>query len=306
MNRKDFLILFSVLLYSLKERRMVAETMDEISKVPTREIPSSKEKIPVLGFGTWKVFDVEVTESNLQRLYEVWNTYLIHGGRLIDSSPMYGNAETFIGALFEKYGNDNTFYATKVWTSGKKEGVKQIESSFQKMKTKSIDLFQVHNLVDINTQLATLRELKEKGFIRYIGVTHYLPSYFGKIEELIKKEKIDFIQIPYSISLRDAENRILPLAKDKGVAVLINRPFEGGELFSDFIKKPIDPRLKEMGIHSWAELFIRFLVANTDLTCILFASSKPNHVEENMNASKKPLLGKNDLEKAYKIFKENY
>ena len=284
---------------------MGADSMSEISKIPTREIPSSKEKIPILGFGTWRVFDEQITEDNLKRLIEVWKMFKLHGGRLIDSSPMYGNAESFIGALFEKYGETETFLATKVWTAGNREGRKQIESSFRKMKTQRIDLFQIHNLVDINTQLKTLRELKEKGQIRYIGITHYVPSYFNAMEAILKKEKMDFIQIPYSISLRDAENRILPYAKDNGIAVLINRPFEGGELFSDFLKKPVDAGLIEMGINSWAELFIRFLVANTDLTCVLFASSKPHHVEENMNAAKKPVLSKKDLEKVYKIFLAN-
>ncbi len=305
MTRKNFMILIFTLLYSIRYRKMEADTVSETSKIPTREIPSSKEKIPILGFGTWRVFDEQATDANLKRLIEVWNMFQRHGGRLIDSSPMYGSAETFIGALFEKYGKKDAFLATKVWTSGKEEGLNQINSSFQKMKTKSIDLFQVHNLVDINTQLTNLRSLKEKGQVRYIGITHYVPSYFDKMEALIKKKKLDFIQIPYSISLRDAETRILPFARDNGVAVLINRPFEGGELFSDFLKKPIDPRLIEMGINSWAELFIRFLVANTDLTCVLFASSKPHHVEENMNAAKKPLLDKKDLDKAYKIFQAN-
>jgi diketogulonate reductase-like aldo/keto reductase len=303
MTRKKFLILISTLLYSIRNSKMEADSMSETSKIPTREIPSSNEKIPILGFGTWRVFDEQATEANLNRLVEVWNMFQLHGGRLIDSSPMYGNAETFIGELFERYRNKDTFLATKVWTTGKSEGLKQINSSFQKMKSKSIDLFQVHNLVDIDTQLATLRDLKEKGQIRYIGITHYVTSYFDKMEAIIKKEKIDFIQIPYSISLRNAETRILPFAKDRGVAVLINRPFEGGALFAEVLKKPIDPRLLDMGITSWAHLFIQFLVANTDLTCILFASSKPSHVEENMKAAKKPILDKKDLEKAYKIFK---
>lgn len=306
MNRKDFLFYIAQLIFMLGKIELSAEDkMQEIEKIPTRDIPSSKEKIPILGFGTWRVFDKEVNETNLKNNIEVWKTFKAHGGKLIDSSPMYGRAEEFIEALFTKYKDETSFLATKVWTSGKQEGDKQIQSSFQKMKTNKIDLFQVHNLVDINTQLASLRELKEKGKIRYIGITHYLPSYFNKMEEIMKKEKIDFIQIPYSISLRDAENSILPLAKEKGIAVLINRPFEGGELFSNFLKKQIDPRLFEMGIESWAELFIRFLTANTDLTCILFASSNPKHVAENMNAAKKPLLTKKELEKVYKIFQEN-
>ncbi len=305
MNREEFLILLSALLGLANNADLIPEDkMNKTIQIPTREIPSSKERVPILGFGTWRVFDEQATEANLKRLIDVWEMFRSHGGRLIDSSPMYGNAETFIGELLEKYGKKDAFLATKVWTTGKEEGLKQINSSFQKMKVKSINLFQVHNLVDINTQLATLRELKEKGQIRYIGITHYVTSYFDKIESIIKKEKIDFIQIPYSISLRNAETRILPFAKDRGVAVLINRPFEGGALFSEVLKKPINPKLLEMGINSWAELFIQLLVANTDLTCILFASSKPKHVEENMIAAKKPLLEKRDLEKAYSIFKE--
>lgn len=306
MNRKDFLFLISAMVYSIMNLNLFTEeNRNEINPIPTREIPNTKDKIPILGFGTWKVFDVEVNETNLKKLSEVWHTFITHGGRLVDSSPMYGNSENFIGHLFEKYNREDIFFATKVWTEGKKEGLKQIEHSFQKMNVTNMNLFQVHNLLDLKTQLNTLRDLKEKGKIKYIGVTHYLPSYFSKMEEIIKKEKLDFIQIPYSISLRDAEKRILPLAKNKGIAVLINRPFEGGDLFSKFLKKPIDSKLSEMNIHSWAELFIRFLTANTNLTCILFASSKPHHVAENMNAAKKPLLEKQDLSKAYNIFLEN-
>ena len=306
MNRKRFLTLATSLILIKKNWELTAEdTMREIKAIPMREIPSSREKIPVLGFGTWRVFDKDSTKENLITGMEVWEKFKEHGGKLIDSSPMYGRSEEFIGNLFEKKKEENRFLATKVWTSGKKEGSHQINQSFQKMKTSFIDLFQIHNLLDWKTQMDTLRELKAEGKIKYIGVTHYIPTYFKQIEEIIRKEKIDFIQIPYSISLRDAENSISPLAREKGIAVLINRPFEGGELFSNFIKKPIDPRLKEFDIHSWAELFIRFLVANRDLTCILFASFNSKHVEENMNAAKKPLLEKKDLEKVYKIFLEN-
>jgi diketogulonate reductase-like aldo/keto reductase len=304
ISRKKFITLLSILLYSLKPKTLLSETMNN-TKIPLRETPSSKEKIPVLGLGTWRTFDIEPNEQNIERLHELILAFHSHGGKLIDSSPMYGKAESMIGAILEKYGKGDYFLATKVWTSGKKEGQKQIENSFQKMKTKFIELFQVHNLVDLNNQLSTLRELKEKGLIRYIGVTHYTTSSFESIEAIIKKENLDFIQIPYSISLRDAESKLLPFAKDKGVAVLVNRPFEGGELFSNFLQKPIDTRLIEIGIESWAELFIRYILSNKNVTCILFATSKLAHLNQNMNSAKKPLLTTKDLEKAYKIFIEN-
>jgi diketogulonate reductase-like aldo/keto reductase len=219
---------------------------------------------------------------------------------------MYGKAEDNIGLLKQKFPDlmENTFLATKVWTNGKKEGLAQIDSSFKKLNSDIIDLFQVHNLLDTETQMNTLREFRAKGFIRYLGITHYVASEFKRVEMFMKKEKVDFIQIPYSIFVRQAEDRLLAEAKDRKIAVIVNRPFEGGDVFDKFKNKPLDERLVKMGFESWAEVFMRFILAHPVVTCVLFASSNPTHVTENMNSAKKPTLTRQEADEAYNICKE--
>ena len=220
----------------LPRRRTNAETSDAL-RLPfiTRVIPSSGEKLPVIGLGTWRVFDVDSSPTERAPLEEVLRAFVGSGARVIDSSPMYGRAEEVIGDLATKLGiQSSLFLATKVWTTGKREGIESMERSFQRLQTKRIDLMQVHNLIDAKTHLATMREWKSAGRFRYIGVTHYEAGAFPAVEKILEEEKFDFLQINYSIMEREAEERILPLAKERGVAVIVNRPFGGGEnpLFS--------------------------------------------------------------------------
>ena len=202
---------------------------------------------------------------------------------MIDTSPMYGRAEQVIGDLTAALGiREQLFLATKVWTQGKQSGIESMERSMARLRTKRIDLMQVHNLVDVHTHLATLREWKEQGRIRYIGITHYESGAFGEIEKVLRSEKLDFLQINYSIMEREAEQRILPLAQDRQVALIINRPFGGGDLFSRVRSKPLPDWAAEFDCRSWAQFFLKWIVAHSAVTCAIAATDKPLHLGDNM------------------------
>src|SRR5688572_10567485 len=210
----------------------IAHAQKKKMTIVTRPIPRSGEQLPVVGLGTWQTFDVGAGADTRKPIVEVLTAYFAAGGRLIDSSPMYGRAEEVTGDEVATVKPATApFLATKVWTSGKQDGIDQMERSLKRMRTKKMDLMQVHNLLDVKTHLPVLRDWKAAGKIRYLGVTHYQHSAFDTIEKLMKKEKLDFIQIPYSIVDRLAEKRILPTAADTGTAVLVMQPFESGELF---------------------------------------------------------------------------
>ncbi len=194
-----------------------------------RPIPSSGELLPVVGLGTWQAFDAGSTAAERQPLEEVLGLFVKLGGRVVDSSPMYGHAEQVIGDTATKLDlHKSLFLATKVWTTGKEQGIDSMEKSLAKLQCQRIDLMQVHNLVDAQTHLATLRDWKQQSRTRYLGITHYLSSAYSEVARLLRTEKLDFVQINYSLLEREAEKEILPLAQDRGVAVIVNRPFGGG------------------------------------------------------------------------------
>jgi len=249
----------------------------------TRSIPSSGEKLPVIGLGTWQAFDVGLTADSRRQLEEVLSLFVKFGGRVIDSSPMYGRAEEVIGDLTATLGIlDKLFLATKVWTHGKESGIKSMERSMALLRTKRIDLMQVHNLVDVHTHLATLREWKEQGRIRYVGITHYEAGAFGEMEKLMRSEKLDFVQINYSLMEPQAEQSLLPLARERGIAVLANRPFGAGDLFDKVRSKPLPDWASEFDCRSWAQFFLKWIVAHSAITCAIPATNKPGHLEDNM------------------------
>ena len=253
------------------------------SAMLTRSIPSSGEKLPVIGLGTWQAFDVGLTADSRRQLEEVLSLFVKFGGRVIDSSPMYGRAEEVIGDLTATLGIlDKLFLATKVWTHGKESGVKSMERSMALLRTKRIDLMQVHNLVDVHTHLATLREWKEQGRIRYVGITHYEAGAFGEMEKLMRSEKLDFVQINYSLMEPQAEQSLLPLARERGIAVLANRPFGAGDLFDKVRSKPLPDWASEFDCRSWAQFFLKWIVAHSAITCAIPATNKPRHLEDNM------------------------
>ena len=249
-----------------------------------RAIPSAKEVLPVIGLGTWQTFDVgggaarEPQRQVLRRFVEL-------GGRVVDSSPMYGAAESVVGDLAAELGiGDTLFLATKVWTSGREAGVAQMEQSLRRLKTRRLDLMQIHNLLDWRVHLATLRDWKKTGRIRYLGVTHYTASAYDELERVLRSEPLDFVQVNYSVGERDAERRILPLARDRGLAVLINRPFAGGGLFQRVRGQPLPPWAAEIGCESWAQLFLKWILAHPAVTCAIPATSRPQHLVDNMKA----------------------
>nr|MBA2435577.1 aldo/keto reductase [Chthoniobacterales bacterium] len=248
-----------------------------------RAIPSSGEKIPAVGLGTSGTFDVGNSPNDRGPLEEVLRRFVQLGGKVVDTSPMYGRAEEVIGDLVEEsHLRDSLFFATKVWTTGKQEGVDSMERSLKLLRTKKIDLMQVHNLVDLDTQLATARAWKEQRKVRYVGITHYVESSLPAVEKVLQGEKLDFLQINYSIAEREAEKRVLPLARDRGVATMVNRPFTRGNLFSRLRAKPLPEWAAEFDCSSWAQFLLKWILANEAVTCAIPATSDPKHLEDNM------------------------
>src|SRR4030095_15551810 len=260
-----------------------AKTKAYASAMLTRIIPSSGEKLPAIGLGTWRAFDVDLSADIRRQLEEVLLMFVKLGGRVIDSSPMYGRAEEVIGDVTSELGiREKLFLATKVWTRGKQSGIQSMERSMALLRTNSIDLIQVHNLVDVNTQLATLQEWKQQGRIRYTGITHYESGALGEIEKLMRNKKINFLQINYSLMEPEAEERVLPLAQERGIAVIANRPFGSGDLFGKVRSKPLPDWATEFDCRSWAQFFLKWIVANSAITCAIPATDKPRHLEDNM------------------------
>ncbi|MBA3560085.1 MAG: aldo/keto reductase [Gemmatimonadaceae bacterium] len=251
----------------------------------TRRIPSTGETVPVIGLGTWQTFDVGPAAADRAPLEEVLGTFASLGGKLIDSSPMYGNSEEVAGDLAAKLGlRTKLFIATKVWTSGKARGFEQMEDSMRKLRASPVDLMQVHNLVDVNSHLDTLHDWKQAGRVRYVGVTHYTAASHDDVAKVVAKRSIDFIQINYSVGEREAERRLLPLALERGVAVIANRPFAGGDLFRNLRSKPIPKWAEEIDCDSWAQLLLKFIVSHPAITCAIPATSKTGHLRDNMKA----------------------
>lgn len=251
-----------------------------------RPVPSSGEMLPVVGLGTWIQFDVGTSEAERKPLSDVLKRMAEKGGRIIDSSPMYGKSEEVIGDLTAHLNlADRFFFTTKVWTSGRQEGIEQMEASVKKMRRNKIDLMQVHNLVDWQTHLQTLRKWKEEGKIRYIGVTHYTDSAHGTLEQIVKSERLDFVQFNYSIRRRNAEQRLLNVAKDNGTAVIINQPFETGLLFDGVRGKTLPAWAAEYEIKSWAQFFLKYIISHPAITCVIPGTSDPDHLVENMEAA---------------------
>jgi len=249
-----------------------------------RAIPSSKETLPVIGLGTWQTFDVADGAAR-EPLRQVLGRFADAGGRVVDSSPMYGRAERVVGDLAAELGlRDRLFVATKVWTSGRDAGIAQMEESLRRLRTPRLDLMQVHNLVDWRTHLRTLAEWKRAGRVRHVGVTHYTASAYPELEQVLKSEPLDFVQLNYSVAEREAERRLLPLAIDRGLAVLVNRPFAEGALFRRVRGQTVPPWAAEIGCRTWAQLFLKWIVAHPAVTCVIPATSRRDHLEDNMQA----------------------
>lgn len=250
----------------------------------TRIIPSSGELLPVIGLGTWQTFDVSGGAS-YPVLEEVLRTVHRGGGRLIDSSPMYGKSEKVVGDVISGMETaDDFFYATKVWTTGLQEGIRQMESSMQKMQRSRMDLIQVHNLTDWRTHLPQLRRWKETGKIRYLGITHYTDSSHEDLEKVMRAEPIDFVQFNYAITARHAEKRLLDAAADLGVATLINRPVGEGNLFKKVQGTSVPAWAVEAGMPNWSAFFLKYIIAHPAVTCVIPATGNPMHAADHASA----------------------
>ena len=254
-----------------------------------RPIPRTSESLPVVGLGTWQTFDVADGAARAP-LRDVFREFASLGGTVVDSSPMYGRSESVVGDLAVELGlQKQLFIATKVWTSGAEAGIRQMEESFRRLRVERVDLIQVHNLVDWRTHLRTLRAWKAQGRVRYIGVTHYTESAYDELERVLKSEALDFVQLNYSISERAAERRMLPLAVERGLAVLANRPLAQGALFGKVRGQPLPAWVSEIGIESWAQFFLKYTLGHPAVTCAIPATSRADHLRDNMRAGFGPL-----------------
>ena len=251
----------------------------------TRPIPSTNEPLPIVGLGTWQTFDVGPDRQALDQRKEVLRTLFEAGGRVIDSSPMYGRAEEVVGTLLSEMGaHGKAFLATKVWTSGEAAGVKQMQASAAKMRAPAIDLMQIHNLVDWRVHLRTLRAWKEQKKFRYIGITHYTDPALDELAAVTRAERIDFVQFAYSIDGRAAEARLLPLCAERGVAVLVNRPFGSGSLFGQAKGKALPGWASELDCASWSQFFLKYILAHPAVTCVIPGTARPDHMRDNLAA----------------------
>ena len=263
-----------------RNNAIAAETMI------ARSIPSSGEAMPVIGLGTWQVFDVGGDEKTRQPLRQVLKNLTDAGGRMIDSSPMYGRAEEVTGDLVAEMGlRPRVFLATKVWTSGREASIAQMRRSAERMKSPVLDLIQIHNLLDWRTHLATLRQMKAAGQVRYIGITHYTTGSLAELARILESEPgIDFVQFGYSLATREAEQRLLPVAAARRVATIVNQPFETGGMFRRVHGRALPEWAAEFDCTSWAQLFLKYILAEPAVTCVIPATANPEHMADDIKA----------------------
>ena len=262
------------------------------SPLLVRQIPSTGEALPVIGLGTWQVFDVGSDRAARAPLREVLAAFAKSGGKVIDSSAMYGTSESVVGELAAELGLlGKLFVATKVWTSGRDAGIRQMETSFRRLRVERMDLMQVHNLVDVATHTKTLADWKAKGRVRFIGITHYTSSAYAEVEKWLQTGHYDFLQINYSLAERQSAERLLPLARDRKIAVIANRPFAEGAMFRRVRGKPVPEWAKEAGMATWAQFFLKWIVSHPAVTCTIPGTGKAEHLADNLAAGTGPLPG---------------
>jgi diketogulonate reductase-like aldo/keto reductase len=258
-----------------------------IEPVMQRAIPKSGELLPMVGLGTWQAFDVSDDSGLWAPQREVLQLMFEAGGSVVDASPMHGRAEGVVGDLLvETKNRQRAFLATKVWTEGKDQGIAQMEKSLRRMRTNVIDLMQIHNLVDWRTQLETLRLWKAAGIFRYIGITHYTNHAIDDLVAVMENEDIDFVQMAYSIGERAIEDKLLPVAGERGIAIVVNRPYEGGNLFASIAGESLPDWAQEFDCATWSQFFLKFVLSHPAVTCVIPATSKPNHMIDNLGAGR--------------------
>lgn len=283
-KRRSILKTAGALSLLLAGKQILSDTLPR-DGILQRPIHSSGERLPVMGLGTYQSFEVGTNTDDRDPLRQVLELFVQHGGSMIDSSPMYGTSEQVIGDLSDELAlRPKLFMATKVWTSGDDAGIAQMNESFQRMRVKVMDLMQIHNLMDWRTHAKTIAEWKEAGKVRYAGVTHYHSGAYDNLENIINTRSFDFAQFNYSIAEREAEQRLLPLALDSGTAVIVNRPFAAAGLFSRVRGKKLPSWATEFDCESWAQFFLKYVISHPAVTCAIPATSKPEHLVDNMGA----------------------
>ena len=274
------------------------------NRMMTRPIPSSNEPLPVVGLGTYSVFDVASTPDAVAERLRIMELLVGAGGSVVDTSPMYNRSEEVIGDVIAAGApRDDLFIATKVWTDGREAGVQQMKRSAQLMRTDVIDLMQVHNLRDTDVHMRTIRDRQERGEIRYSGVTHYRASALDAVEKALREFRPQFVQINYSLGERDADERLLPLAQDLGIAVIINRPYQAGRLF-DAVRGRELPGWATEYAASWGQFFLKFIISHPAVTCVIPATSKPQHMRDNLEAGSGELPDAATRERMIRFVKE--
>jgi aryl-alcohol dehydrogenase-like predicted oxidoreductase len=251
-----------------------------------RNIPATGEALPVIGLGTYGAFDVGTSELTREPLKQVLHALVEAGCSLVDSSPMYGRAENVVGELQDELQvHPRLFLATKVWTSGREAGVRQMQESLRRMRTATMDLLQIHNLVDARTHTDTLQQWKQVGRVRYIGISHYHAGAYPELERAMRTRSYDFVQLNYSVAEREAEDRLLPLAQELGLAVIVNRPFAQSALFARVRGATLPGWAVELGCTSFAQLFLKYILAHPAVTCVIPATRDPGHLRDNLEAA---------------------
>ncbi|MFW2439601.1 MAG: aldo/keto reductase [Arenicellales bacterium] len=300
LNRRQFMQVLGMLGTAVGGMPLTARGTVPMLK---KTIPSSGEQIPVIGMGSSRTFDVGADVEARARLTLVLQSFFDQGGSVIDTSPMYGTSEQLLGDLLAGIRNSKPlFMATKVWTEGREEGIVQMQESMSLLRTPIIDLVQVHNLLDWETQMETLMEWKSQGRIRYIGITTHRGYNHDQLVHVMENHPLDFIQFSYNIANRKAEERILPLAAERGIATMVNRPFQRGELFQHVRGKKLPAWVKEFDCHSWGQFFLKFVVSHAAVTCTIPATSKVNHMRDNMGAGLGRMPDKNQRQRMLEYF----
>jgi diketogulonate reductase-like aldo/keto reductase len=283
LNRRDFLKLLGAV--GLGGPWLASANASDARAALTRPIPATGEPLPVIGMGTSRTFDAGDDAAKRAQLLEVLQAFFAAGGTLIDSSPMYQSAEAVTGALLAQMKpRPKLFAATKVWTDGKQAGIEQMERSRTLWGVQRFDLMQIHNLRDWQVHWQTLKAWKAEGKIRYLGITTSHGRAHDELERALKQERFDFVQFTYNLEEREVERRLLPLAAERGVATLINRPFGRGDLFAKVREKPLPDWAKDIDCATWAQFFLKFVVSHPAVTCAIPATSKARHMVDNMGA----------------------
>jgi len=284
LGRRDFLAGAATL------GAMLMPSPSRGADVLERSIPKTGERVPAVGLGTWQVFDVASDAAALAQARETLQAFAADGGRVVDSSPMYGSSESVTGQLAEELGlRGKLFVATKVWTSGKQEGIRQMEDSMRKLRVGRVDLMQVHNLVDVSTHLATLAEWKAAGRVRCVGITHYHAGAHADLERVLTRNDVDAVQVNYSLAEPEAGRRLLRVAAERGAAVIVNRPFAEGAMFSRVRGKAVPDWAAAIDCASWAQFFLKWVLAEPSVTCAIPGTRNPKHVADNLGAARGPL-----------------